>query len=102
VAAKDIEDAVVAQIRDLGTSSDLVRLTVAALRERRGDATGERVAKALGDFDDLWKLLSTFQKTEVLMLLLDSVTFCPDDRTIELALREPVLFEHAEEDNASE
>jgi site-specific DNA recombinase len=102
VAAKDIEDAVVAQIRDFGTSPDLVRLTVAALRERGGDVAGERVAKALGDFDDLWGSLPTLQKTEVLTLLLDSVTFRPDDRTFELALREPVLFEQADDDNASE
>jgi site-specific DNA recombinase len=102
VAAKDIEDAVVAQIRDLGTSPDLVRLTEAALRERGDDATGERVAMALGGFDDLWDSLSTLQKTEVLTLLLDSVAFCPDDRTLELALREPVLFKHAKEGNASE
>lgn len=102
VAAKDIEDAVVAQIRNLGENPDLAHLTVAALRKRGGDASCEQVARAIVNFDDLWNSLPTLQKTEVLALLLERVTLDPNDRSVTFEFREPVPFEIPEGRHASE
>jgi len=85
VPAAEVEEAIVAQVRHLLRTPEIVARTWAAAKKEGNEAIPERdVVKTITDFAPLWDELFPAEQARIVRLLVERIDLAPDGMQVRL------------------